>query len=44
MNRLLRKAGVQPARPKRYPHQNHLKSLSYRAIEKARRLAGRDGE
>lgn len=40
MNRLLRRAGLSPARPKRFPHQNHLKSLSYRAIDKARRLAG----
>ncbi|MGQ0659598.1 cupin-like domain-containing protein [Sphingosinicella sp.] len=42
MNRLLRHAGMHPARPKRYPHQNHIKSFSYRAIAKVRRLAGRD--
>jgi hypothetical protein len=40
MNRLLRKAGMRPARPKRYPHQNHVKSLGYRAIMKARRMTG----
>lgn len=41
MNGVLRKAGLDPAAPGRYPHQNHLKSLGYRAIDKARRLAGR---
>lgn len=40
MNRLLRLAGLSPARPGRYPHQNHVKSLGYRAIAKARRVAG----
>lgn len=40
MNALLRKAGLSPASPKRYPHQNHLKSLGYRAIAKARRVTG----
>jgi hypothetical protein len=40
MNHLLRKTGLSPRAPGRYPHQNHLKSLGYRAIAKARRLAG----
>ncbi len=40
MNRLLRKSGLKPAAPGRFPKQNHLKSFGYRAIEKARRLAG----
>ena len=39
MNALLRKAGLRPASPGRYPHQNHAKSLGYRVIDKARRLA-----
>ena len=38
MNALLRKAGLKPASPRRYPHQNHAKSLGYRVIDKARRL------
>ncbi len=41
MNAMLRQAGFNPAAPKRYPHQNHLKSLGYRAIDKARRLTER---
>lgn len=41
MNAVLRKAGLDPAAPGRYPHQNHLKSLGYRAFDKARRIAGR---
>ena len=40
MNALLRKAGLQPAPPRRFPHQNHLKSLGYRAIDKTLRLTG----
>lgn len=40
MNHLLRRAGLRPARPGRYPHQNHVKSLSFRFIDKARRVAG----
>lgn len=34
MNALLRKAGLRPASPKRYPRQNHLKSLGYRVIDR----------
>jgi hypothetical protein len=37
MNALLRKAGLSPASPGRYPHQNHLKSFGYRLVDKARR-------
>jgi hypothetical protein len=44
MNALLRKAGLSPARPKRYPHQNHVKSLGYRVIDKARRLRSQPAE
>jgi len=43
MNAVLRKAGLSPAPPRRFPHQNHLKSLGYRAIDKARRLTGIGG-
>ena len=41
LNALLRKAGLSPAAPKRYPAQNMAKSVAYRAIAKARRLATR---
>ena len=41
MNALLRKAGLTPASPGRYPRQNHIKSLGYRVIDKARRAASR---
>jgi len=40
MNALLRKTGMKPASPRRYPNQNHLKSFSFRALEKARRTVG----
>ena len=40
MNAVLRHAGLSPASPKRYPHQNHLKSLGYRVIDKAKRVTG----
>jgi hypothetical protein len=39
MNAMLRRAGLRPAPPKRYPHQNLAKSIGYRAIDKARRMA-----
>ncbi len=42
MNRLLRRAGLAPSPPARFPSQNHLKSLGYRAIDKARRVTGLD--
>jgi len=40
MNHLLRRGGLRPARPKGYPHQNHVKSWGFRVIDKARRVAG----
>lgn len=40
LNRLLRNAGLRPAMPQRFPRQNHLKSLAWRSIQKARRLTG----
>ena len=43
MNALLRKAGLRPASPRRYPHQNHAKSLGYRLIDKARRTMRPEG-
>jgi len=43
MNAVLRKAGLDPALPRRYPHQNRLKSLGYRVIDKARRVTGKPG-
>jgi hypothetical protein len=41
MNHFLRNAGMDPRAPRRFPHQNHVKSLGYRVIEKAKRLSGR---
>ena len=40
MNAVLRQAGLSPASPRRFPHQNHLKSLGYRVIDKAKRVTG----
>jgi len=40
MNALLRRTGLAPAPPGRFPRQNHAKALGYRVIDKARRLAG----
>ncbi len=37
MNALLRRAGLRPGEPGRYPHQNHVKSLGYRIFDKTRR-------
>ncbi len=37
MNHMLRKAGLAPREPGRFPKQNRLKSVAYRAISKARR-------
>lgn len=39
-NRLLRKVGVTPAAPARYPRQNMIKSLAWRSIGKAKRMTG----
>ena len=41
LNALLRKAGLTPAMPARFPAQNHAKSLAYRAIGKLRRTLGK---
>jgi Cupin-like domain len=40
LNRLLRKSGLTPATPGRWPAQNEAKSVAYRALRKAR-LTGR---
>jgi quercetin dioxygenase-like cupin family protein len=37
LNRLLRQAGLNPAPPARFPNQNLLKSVAYRALAKAGR-------
>jgi quercetin dioxygenase-like cupin family protein len=42
LNRLLRKAGVDPAPPRRFPAQNLAKSAAYRGIMKARRVLKAD--
>jgi hypothetical protein len=39
-NRMLRGAGLSPAMPARYPGQNLLKAYAWRALAKAKRLAG----
>ncbi len=41
LNRMLRSLSLDPAPPKRWPHNNHAKSLAYRAIRKMKGLAGR---
>ena len=40
MNHLLRRVGLDPRDPRRFPHRNAAKSLAYRAIAKARRTFG----
>jgi hypothetical protein len=40
LNHVLRRRGMSPRAPKRFPHQNHLKSIGYRVIDKASRLKG----
>jgi hypothetical protein len=42
-NHILRRAGINPASPRRYPHQNQLKSVAYRAIAKAQRAVKPQG-
>ncbi|PCD03054.1 transcriptional regulator [Sphingomonas spermidinifaciens] len=42
LNAMLRDVGLSPSAPKRYPAQNLAKSTAYRAIAKARRVAGID--
>jgi hypothetical protein len=39
-NRLVRKAGLTPSAPRRFPHTNAAKSLAYRAARKAARALG----
>jgi hypothetical protein len=41
MNSLLRKAGLEPAAPQRFPVQNHAKAIAYRAIKKVTRTLGK---
>jgi len=41
MNHLLRRTGLKPRAPRRYPHQNQLKALGYGIIDKAGRLGRR---
>jgi len=38
LNHLLRRAGIDPTPPARYPHQNRTKSIAYRALAKAKRM------
>ena len=40
LNRLLRRIGLAPALPRPFPHQNHGKSIAYRAIRRAQRMIG----
>ncbi|WP_299323892.1 transcriptional regulator [Parasphingopyxis sp.] len=42
LNATLRRLGLNPAPPKRFPHQNHMKSLAWRAMAKAQRALGRN--
>ncbi len=37
LNSLLRRVGIDPSAPARFPRQNHVKSLAYRAVDRARR-------
>lgn len=41
MNATLRRFGLNPAAPKRFPHQNHAKSLAWRTINKVQRTVGK---
>lgn len=41
LNQMLRKAGLAPTAPRRFPEPNHAKSIAYRAIDKVRRITGR---
>lgn len=41
LNALLRRAGLDPASPARFPAQNHAKSIAYRALTRAGRAFGR---
>ncbi len=41
LNAMLRKTGLNPAMPKRFPYQNHAKSMIWRAVNKVGRVLGR---
>lgn len=41
-NAMLRRTGLDPAAPARFPRQNHAKSIAYRALARAGRMFGRD--
>lgn len=41
LNALLRRAGLTPSMPHRFPHQNMAKSIAYRALAKAGRMVRR---
>jgi hypothetical protein len=41
-NHMVRRAGITPSSPRRWPHQNHAKSLGYRVIKKAAGLGDRN--
>ncbi|QLC25341.1 transcriptional regulator [Parasphingopyxis algicola] len=43
MNAMMRRFGLDPAAPKRFPHRNRAKSLAWRTVEKARRTLGGAG-
>jgi hypothetical protein len=38
MNHVLRRIGIEPAPPQRFPSRNLAKSLAWRAIRKAKQL------
>jgi hypothetical protein len=40
MNAILRRAGLNPASPKRYPARNVAKSVGFRAIRRAKHMLG----
>ena len=40
-NELVRRMGIEPKSPKRFPKQNHAKSLAWRTIGKDRRVVGK---
>jgi len=42
LNNVLRRFGVEPAPPRRYPSRNLAKAYAYRAIRRARSLTGKD--
>jgi hypothetical protein len=40
-NHLVRRAGINPRSPQRWPHQNHAKAMGYRVIKKATSLGSK---